>query len=211
MLTAYLLSPCSLAALLQVTAIQSTNLPFHAHPTQSSSWSQKEQVFTCKSNHLILKSSPRFSNAPCLSLFYTSISTPAPSHSVCEAYPTSSCIGIQQTSSCLQEVTLSLLFTLWWTPSQYPLCLLAASSLPEQLLLILRAQLPHPRLLTSGCLSHGSQSPDTGALITGDSIPLGIPANTPAPNSLHHKHYAKFSSTGPGTDQMTRKFIYLVS
>lgn len=104
--------------------------------------------------YLILKWAPRSSNAVCLSLFYASISMPAPSHSMCQTYPAPSYTGIPQTSSCQQEVTLSLLFSLRWTPSQNPLCLPAESGLPGQLLLILDAYLPHPRLLKSKYLSH---------------------------------------------------------
>lgn len=152
-----------------------------------------KNIFTCKSNCVTFLLNPERLPRALKYTSHLSISVCAPW--MCQGYPAS--------SSCLQEVALSLLFSLLWTLSVSH----TVWRFSEQLLLSLYTYLPHSMPLKAKCPSHSSWNPDIGALVTVDSNLLIFPVNTPVPNSLNSKWYANFSTTGPGTYQMTNKYV----
>lgn len=134
-------------------------------------------------------------------------------HTQCARLPSLSiggCIGIQQTSSCQQEVALTLLFSVLWASSLDPLFLPHGVKFtwttPTRL--VCMPIFPTPRHLKPGDLLLVLGTPILELLsqwIVTSWCSQQIP---PGPSSLNGKRYANFSTTGPGTYQMTNKDLF---
>lgn len=167
-----LISSC----IITVSASQSASLPLHTY----AAWSQRS-MFTWKSNRITF-----LLDSECLPRVrtYTSHRSLQVSISVSTlsvpAYPASPCIGIQQTSSCQQEVALTLLFSVLWASSPDPLFLPHGVKFtwttPTRLACM--PIFPTPRHLKPGDLLLVLGTPIL-ELLSLDSNLLVFPANTP--------------------------------